>query len=299
MGKILSTFEMGKILRTRITSKIISLKKNQTSYNNEHNEQHAKNQLFSNDTCNSNDDNKTATENADNVLYEIPTYKKNASSKHKDFKREIVTQQSKAQKVFNYKIEQIKITEKEPIKTTEEINELKETFARAIKKACSELRSYHDNKEESMKLEIRNLQTIVEHLKKESIDLKSKAKITKLPESTKTQLNIKKLNESIQEHNEGIKSINLQLKNHDHNYIRNTLERIDNNLKEHEEKIKKQLNSDKAVDQKTKEIFNTLESFQDNGNPWLTVGIMGKIIMTRKPQQMNCKENNHEAKSLN
>ena len=119
-----------------------------------------------------------------------------------------------------------------------------------LKKACLELKSYHDNKEESMKLEIRNLQTIIEHLKKESIDLKSKAKITKLPESTKTQLNIKKLNESIQEHNEAIKSINLQLKNHDHNYVRNTLERIDNNLKEHEEKIKKQLNSDKAVDQK-------------------------------------------------
>ena len=124
MGKILTTFELGKILRTRITTKIIFLKKNQISDNNEHNEQPAKNQLFSKDTCNSNDDNKTATENAGNGLYEIPTYKKNASSKHKDFKREIVTQQSKAQKVFNNKIEQIKITE--------DINELKKTFAREI-----------------------------------------------------------------------------------------------------------------------------------------------------------------------
>ena len=132
MGKIRTTFEMGKILRTRITTKKIFLKKNQISDNNEHNEQQAKNQLFSNDTCNSNDDNKTATENAGNGLYEIPTYKKNASSKHKDFKREVVTQQSKAQKVFSNKIEQIKITEKESIKITEDINELKKTFAREI-----------------------------------------------------------------------------------------------------------------------------------------------------------------------
>ena len=129
-----------------------------------------------------------------------------------------------------------------------------------------------------MKLEIRNLQTQIEHLKKENIDLKSKAKITKLPESTKTQLNIEKLIESIQKHNEATKSVNLQLENQDHNYVRNTIERIENNLKEHEEKIKKQLNSDKAVDQKIKENFNTLESFQDNGNPWLTVGKKRKII---------------------
>ena len=39
-----------------------TLGKNQTSGNNKHNEQQAKNQLFSNETCNSNDDNKTATE---------------------------------------------------------------------------------------------------------------------------------------------------------------------------------------------------------------------------------------------
>ena len=56
--------------------------------------------------------------------------------------REIVTQQSKAQKDFNNKIK------KEQIKITEEINELKETFAREIKKTCSELKSYYDNKEE-------------------------------------------------------------------------------------------------------------------------------------------------------
>ena len=118
-----------------------------------------------------------------------------------------------------------------------------------------------------MKLEISNLQTIIEHLKKENIDLKSKAKITNLPESTKTQLNIEKLIESIQKHNEATKSVNLQLENQDHNYVRNTIERIENNLKEHEEKIKKQLNSDKAVDQKIKENFNTLESSQDNGMP--------------------------------
>ena len=79
MGKILTKFEMGKKLRTRITSKIILLKKNQTSENNEQNDQQAKNQLFSNDTCNSNDDNKTATENTDNGLYEIPTNIKNVS----------------------------------------------------------------------------------------------------------------------------------------------------------------------------------------------------------------------------
>ena len=48
-----------------------------------------------------------------------------------------------------------------------------------------------------MKLKIKNLQTQIEHLKKENIDLKSKAKITKLPESTKTQPNIEKLKESI------------------------------------------------------------------------------------------------------
>ena len=70
----------------------------------------------------------------------------------------------------------------------------------------------------------------------------------------------------------------MQLENPDRNYVRNTIDRIENNLKEHEEKTKKQLNSDKAVDQKNKEILNTSESFQDNGNPWLTVGKKGKIL---------------------
>ena len=199
----------------------------------------------------------------------------------------------KEQIYFNNKIE------KEQMKITEKVNELRETFAREIEKTCSELKSYYDNKEESMKLEIRNLQTQIEHLKKENNGLKSKAKITKLPESTKTQPNIEKLNESIQEHNEAIKSINLQLENQDRNYVRNTIERIENNLKEHEGKTKKQLNSDKAVDKRIKEILNTLESFQDNGNPWLTVGKKGKILDDEETKQMSCKGNNHEAKSLN
>ena len=116
-----------------------------------------------NDTRILNDDSKTATENRDIGLYEIPTNIKNVSPKHEDFKGEIVSQQYKAQKDFNNKIE------KEQIKITEEINELKETFAREIKKTCSELKSYYDNKEESMKLEIRNLQTQIEHLKNEKL----------------------------------------------------------------------------------------------------------------------------------
>ena len=135
-----------------------------------------------------------------------------------------------------------------------------------------------------MKLEIRNLQTQIDNLKKENIDLKSKAKITKLPKSTKTQPNIEKLNESIQKHNEAIKSINLQLEKQDRNYVRNIIERTESNLKEHEQKIKKQLNSDKAVHHKYKEILNTLESFHDNGNPWLTVGKKGKIIHDEETQ---------------
>ena len=75
-----------------------------------------------------NDDNKTTTENTDSGLYKIPTNIKNVSPKHEDFKRETVTQQSKAQKDFNNKIE------KEQIKIIEEINELKQKFAREIQK---------------------------------------------------------------------------------------------------------------------------------------------------------------------
>ena len=77
-----------------------------------------------------NDNNKTATENKDNGLYEIPTNIKNASPKHEDSKREIVTQQSKEQKDFNNKIKK----KAKQMKITEKINELKETFAREIKK---------------------------------------------------------------------------------------------------------------------------------------------------------------------
>ena len=163
-GQDTNNIRNGKDTQNKNHQQNNTLGKNQTSDNNKHNEQQAKNQLFSNDTWNSNDDNKTAIENTDNGLYEIPTDIKNVSAKHEDFKREIVTQQSKVQKYFNNKIE------KEQIKITEEVNELKETFARKIKKTCSELKSYYDNKEESMKLEIRNLQTQIEHLKKENID---------------------------------------------------------------------------------------------------------------------------------
>ena len=87
-----------------------------------------------------------------------------------------------------------------------------------LKKTRSELKSCYDNKDESMKLKVRNWQTQIEHLKKENNDLKYKAKRAKLPESTNTQSNIEKLTESIQEHNKAIKSINLQLKNQDRNY---------------------------------------------------------------------------------
>ena len=47
-----------------------------------------------------------------------------------------------------------------------------------------------------MKLEIKNLHARIESLKKKNINLEFKAKVTKLPESTKTKSNIEKLNES-------------------------------------------------------------------------------------------------------
>ena len=59
-----------------------------------------------------------------------------------------------------------------------------------FKKICLKVKSYYDRKEEPMKLEIRNLKTQVEHLKKEKIELKSRAKVTTLPESARTQWNI-------------------------------------------------------------------------------------------------------------
>ena len=68
-------------------------------------------------------------------------------------------------------------------------------------------------------------------LKKENINLKSKVNITKFRKSTKSTPNIEILNESIQEPNEAIKSINLQLQKLGRNYVRNNIERIENNLK--------------------------------------------------------------------
>ena len=117
-GQDTNNIRNGKDTQNKNHQQNNTLGKNQTSDNNKHNEQQAKNQLFSNDTWNSNDGNKTAIENTDNGLYEIPTNIKNVSAKHEDFKREIVTQQSKVQKYFNNKIE------KEQIKITEEVNEL-------------------------------------------------------------------------------------------------------------------------------------------------------------------------------
>ena len=72
MGKILTTFEIGNILRTGITSEIMLLEENQTSENNEHNKQQAKNQLFPNDQSNSNNENKTKSENKGKRLSKIP-----------------------------------------------------------------------------------------------------------------------------------------------------------------------------------------------------------------------------------
>ena len=65
-------------------------------------------QLFLDETCNSNDDNKTATENTGNMLYEIPTNIENISPKHEDFKREIFTQQSKHRRTLITKLKKNK-----------------------------------------------------------------------------------------------------------------------------------------------------------------------------------------------
>ena len=40
--------------------------------------------------------------------------------------------------------------------------------------------------------------------------------------------------------------------------MRNTIDRIENDLKEHKDKIKEQLNSGKSVDQKLKEILKLI-----------------------------------------
>ena len=70
--------------------------------------------------------------------------------------------------------------------------------------------------------------------------LKSKTKVIKLQEfALKTQPIIIKLNENSQERNKDIKSINLQLGKQGRNYIRNSNDRVENNLKKHKDKIKK------------------------------------------------------------
>ena len=65
-----------------------------------------------------------------------------------------------------------------------------------------------------MNHKIRNLHRQIEHLKKENIDLNSKAKMTKLYiyiTTLKTQLSIEKFNENILENNKVIKNPNFQL----------------------------------------------------------------------------------------
>ena len=47
-----------------------------------------------------------------------------------------------------------------------------------------------------------------------------------------------------------MKSINLQLRKREGNFLRNTIKRTRKDLKKHEDKIKEQLNSSKVVDQK-------------------------------------------------
>ena len=84
------------------------MKKNQTSDNNEHNEQQKKNQLFLNNTCNLKGYNKTATENTDNGLSEIPTGTKNISPKHENFKREFVTNNLKHRRALITKLKKNK-----------------------------------------------------------------------------------------------------------------------------------------------------------------------------------------------
>ena len=61
------------------------------------------------DTCNSNDGNKTTTENTDNELSKLSSNIKNVSSKRQNCKRKIASEQSKAQKEFNNKFEKEQI----------------------------------------------------------------------------------------------------------------------------------------------------------------------------------------------
>ena len=60
-GLDINNIQNGKDPQSKSHQQNNTPKRNQASDNNEHNEQQVKNKLFSNDTCNSNDDNKTAT----------------------------------------------------------------------------------------------------------------------------------------------------------------------------------------------------------------------------------------------
>lgn len=61
--------------------------------------------------------------------------------------------------------------------------------------------------------------------------------------------------------------------------MRNTIDRIENDLKEHKDKIKEQLNSGKAVDQKLKEILKLIVDTHS-----LQSEKKAKQYMMKKPQ---------------
>ena len=61
--------------------------------------------------------------------------------------------------------------------------------------------------------------------------------------------------------------------------MRNTIDWIENELKEHEDKIKEQLNSGKAVDQKLKEILKLIVDTHS-----LQSEKKAKQYMMKKPQ---------------
>ena len=61
--------------------------------------------------------------------------------------------------------------------------------------------------------------------------------------------------------------------------MRNTIDRIENDLKEQEDKIKEQLNSGKAVDQKLKEILKLIVDTHS-----LQSEKKAKQYMMKKPQ---------------
>ena len=113
-------------------------------------------------TCNLNNGNKRASKSTGNGLSGIPTNIKNVTPKHENFKKEIFTQQFKAQKDFGRK------NEKEQISYGDKLTERDLFYRNQKKQTCLQLKSYYDNKEECMKLEIRNLQTQIEHIKKKT-----------------------------------------------------------------------------------------------------------------------------------